>query len=208
MESKGTGQLSNQCLIGSIHLSFALQAILTLVHIRRAHHLFPLRPYLPQLVEALEDTDANVRDCARHSVVELFTGPAVTDAARADLKKEMTKKNVRKTIVDSVLTQVLAGGGRGSNTPGTNSEAGSENGEAGSKEYVPPSLMLMKQKQGATPVSGITRAVSGTVRELPRPSSRTAMAAPPSPPPDGPSGAGGGSDVTPVYVSSLLAIPH
>lgn len=174
------------------------------MHIRRSHHVFPLRPYLPQLVEALEDTDGNVRECAKQSVVELFTGPAVTDAARADLKKEMSKKNVRKTIVDSVLTQVLAGGGRSVSTPGTNSEAGSENGEAGSKEYIPPSLMLMKQKQVATPAAGVPRAVSGTIGGLPRPSSRTAMAAPPSPPTDGPSGAGGGNDVTPVYVSSRL----
>ena len=65
---------------------------MTLVHIRRHHHLFPLRPYLPQLVDALEDTDSNVRDCARQSIVELFTGPGVTDAARADLKKELTKR--------------------------------------------------------------------------------------------------------------------
>ena len=68
------------------------QAILTLVHIRRVHHLFPLRPYLPHLVDALEDTDSTVRECARQSVVELFTGPGVTDTARADLKKEMAKK--------------------------------------------------------------------------------------------------------------------
>lgn len=53
---------------------------------------FPLRPYLPLLVELLEDSDSNVREVARQSVVELFTGPTVTDAARADLKKEMAKK--------------------------------------------------------------------------------------------------------------------
>lgn len=171
------------------------------MNIRRGHHLFPLRPYLPQLVEALEDTDGNVRECAKVSVVELFTGPAVTDAARADLKKEMTKKNVRKTIVDSVLTKVLAGGGGsgGLSTPGTNSEAGSENGDG----YIPPSLMLMKQKQttGGTPT--LPRAVSGTVKEIRRTASRSALAAPPSPPADGPSAAGesNNSDVRPVYVS-------
>ena len=99
-----------------------MQAILTLVHIRRTHHLFPLRPYLPHLIDALEDTDPAVRECARQSVVELFTGPGATDAARADLKKEMTKKGVRKTIVDGVLSKVLSGSA-GTSTPATMSEA-------------------------------------------------------------------------------------
>lgn len=51
-----------------------------------------------------------MRDCARNSVIELFTAPGVTDAARADLKKEMTRKNVRKTIVDAVLGKLMAAG--------------------------------------------------------------------------------------------------
>ena len=69
-----------------------------------------------------------MRECARQSVVELFTGPGVTDAARADLKKEMTKKGVRKTIADSVLARVLAGG---ASTPGPASEGGSSEGDHG-----------------------------------------------------------------------------
>lgn len=39
----------------------------------------------------------------------LFSGPQVTDAARADLKNEMTKKGVRKTIVNDLLGKLLAG---------------------------------------------------------------------------------------------------
>ncbi|KAF8528882.1 clasp N terminal-domain-containing protein [Hysterangium stoloniferum] len=88
------------------------QSILTLVQLRRDHPSFPLRPFLPQLVNALEDGDGTVRDCAKQSVVEIFTAQGVTDAARTDLKKEMTKRNVRKTIVDSVLLKLLGGGGR------------------------------------------------------------------------------------------------
>ena len=174
------------------------QAILTLVHIRRVHHLFPLRSYLPALVEALEDTDGNVRECARQSVVELFTGPGVTDAARADLKKEMTKKGVRKAIVDGVLAKLLAGGrGAGSTTPGTQSEAGSENGE-----YVPPSLALMNRRPGVSPSASapsVARAVShGNVKEPPRPASRSGVL---SPTPGDAVPPAGGTDVKPVYVS-------
>ena len=170
-----------------------------LVHVRRTHHLFPLRPYLPHLVDALEDTESTVRDCARQSVVELFTGPGVTDAARADLKKEMTKKNVRKAIADGVLAKVLSG------RAGTMSEAGSENGDlAGvTKEYVPPFIALMSKRPGAGgSASGtMSRAVSqGNVREIPRPASRAAAVMTPSG--EGPSAAGTtGSDVKAVYVS-------
>lgn len=164
--------------------------MLTLVHIRRDHHTFPLRPYLPLLVEALEDTDAHVRDCARVSVVELFTGPAVTDAARADLKKEMVKKGTRKTIVDGVLSKILGGGGGASSNPA--SREGSESGDPPRpKEYIPPSLALKGQKPAALP-----RAVShSSVRDIPRPLSRAATSSPiPSTPTtDSP-------DIKPVYV--------
>ena len=178
-----------------------LQAILTLVHIRRKYHLFPLRPYLPQLVDALEDTDSNVRECARQSIVELFTGPGVTDAARADLKKEMTKKGVRKTIADSVLARVLAGG---ASTPGPASEGGSSEGDHGGsaahKEYVPPSIALMNQAR--RPGAGTTSRIvsSSSARELPRPVSRAAAMSPTGEGPSTPA-AGGGSDVKAVYVS-------
>jgi CLIP-associating protein 1/2 len=65
---------------------------------------------LTYLVDTLEDSDGGVRDCARASVIEMFTAPTVTDGARADLKKEMTKKGVRKGIVDGVLGQLLTSG--------------------------------------------------------------------------------------------------
>ena len=173
------------------------------MHLRRAHHLFPIRPYLPALVEALEDTDGTVRECARQSVVELFTGPGVTDAARADLKKEMTKKGVRKTIVDSVLLRVLAGGSGGASTPGTMSDAGSENGDTGHKEYVPPSIALMNRRPAQGAVAGLPRSMGqSSVANAPRPASRSAMVSPP--PADSPTAASAGSaDVKPVYVSDM-----
>ncbi|KAI9067582.1 hypothetical protein FKP32DRAFT_1588408 [Trametes sanguinea] len=182
------------------------QSILTLVHIRRTHHMFPLRPYLPFLVDALEDTDSTVRECAKQSVVELFTGPGVTDAARADLKKELAKKGVRKTIADSVLTRVLHGGTTPS-TPAAGSDAGSENGDgtAASKEYVPPSIALMNRRPGGAGSGGassapVSRTVSqGNVRELSRPASRAAVMTPTG---EGPSAAAGASEVKPVYIAS------
>lgn len=182
------------------------------MHIRRAHHLFPIRVYLPQLVATLEDTDGNVRECARQSVVELFTGPGVTDAARADLKKEMTKKNVRKNIIDHVLAKLVVGGTVGGwsavqSDGSENGDAGAGAGAAAKKEYIPPSLALQGRKPtgglgSSMGAGGMPRTVSqGNVKELSRPASRTGMVSPP--PPAAPAD-NAGSDVQPVYVSSTL----
>lgn len=163
------------------------KSILTLVSIRRAQTQFPIRPYLSLLVDSLEDTDAHVRDCARSSVIELFTGPGVSDAARADLKKEMTKKGVRKTILDSVLCKLLAA----SSNSSVHSREGSENGDSTTtkKEYVPPSLMLqgkrsrtISQSKNSTPAPAApTRAAShnGSVKDPSRPQSRAGATTPP-----------------------------
>jgi CLIP-associating protein 1/2 len=163
-----------------------------------------MRPYLSLLVDCLEDTDPHVRDCARHSIVELFLGPAVTDAARADLKKEMTKKGVRKTIVDSVLMKLLNG------TPATSasqsqsqSHEGSENGDATApKEYIPPSLMLQgrrprvgSQSAGSQTGGHVRSGSQGSAKEASRPASRAAMT---SPPPVASSSES--SEVPPVFV--------
>jgi CLIP-associating protein 1/2 len=161
------------------------KSILVLVHIRRSHHLFPLRPYLSLLVDSLEDTDGNVRACATPSVIELFTGPGVTDAARSDLKKEMTKKGVRKAIVDNVQSQLMnPTRATGASTPQSETSVGS--GEPAKKEYVPPSLMLQHNRRptvgaaSAAAPARIARAASqGNVREIPRPASRAAVASPP-----------------------------
>ncbi|KAJ3824298.1 clasp N terminal-domain-containing protein [Lentinula raphanica] len=169
------------------------QSILTLVHIRRQHHMFPLRPFLSLLVDCLEDTDAHVRDCARQSIIELFSGPSVTDAARADLKKEMTKKGVRKTIVDSVLSKLLSGGNGVDSGP--QSPSGSENGDAKPGGYVPPSLALQGRKASGAPAP-LPRSLSQS--GIGRPPSRAAapelLASPTTEAP---------SEVKPVYIASI-----
>ncbi|KAI0684173.1 clasp N terminal-domain-containing protein [Cytidiella melzeri] len=176
------------------------QAILTLVHIRRTHHMFPIRPYLPGLVESLEDSDPAVRETAKTSVVELFTGPGVTDAARADLKKEMGRKGVRKGIVELLLGRILAGA---SGTTPVGSEAGSENGDA--VAYVPLSVALAGKKTvGAAGGSSMSRSVSQPYVDKSRPASRNAAA--PQPPTagfvEGLTGGAGVLDVKSVYIVS------
>ncbi|KAK7061538.1 clasp N terminal-domain-containing protein [Favolaschia claudopus] len=179
------------------------QVILTLVHIRRAHQQFPIRPYLSQLVDALEDTDAHVRDCSRQSVVELFSGPGVSDAARADLKKEMTKKNVRKTIVDGVLSKLFGVGGSIGSNP--QSHEGSENGDTTikPKEYIPPSLALAGRRPTAGSSNGpASRAASvhSVQSNSSRPPSRAAALD--SPASEVASSTVEALDIRPVYIAS------
>jgi len=180
-------------------------------------------------VTVLEDSDSNVRECAKQSLVELFTSPGVTDAARADLKKEMTKKGVRKTTVDSVLSQVLSAS-TNSLTSTTSDELGQSGGK---KEYVPPSLTLLGRTPSAHPngsgptpgPSVMTRARTtsrgNTGPKVPsRPPSRAGVA---SPTPTEASGGGGSgsattggtslADIRNVYVSVFLffivgSLPH
>lgn len=152
--------------------------MLALLHIRRSNPAFPLRPFLPLLVNCLEDNDPHVRDCTRSSIVDLFTGPNVTDGARTELKKEMAKKGVRKAIIDDVYARLQAGAS--TSTVSSDLEATGSNGTPQTKEYVPPSLRLMGQKPGATASGALQRSVSQPTRELVRPPSRAAAV--PSPP--------------------------
>lgn len=178
---------------------------MTLVHVRRLQSLFPLRPYLSLLVGALEDTDGTVRECARGSIVELFTGPSVTDAARADLKRELTKKGVRKTIVDSVIQQLMSGSTSSSSfttTSATLSEAGSENGDAPlKKEYIPPSLKLANKRPPSSTTVSRTLSQSTTTTSLAestsRPPSRFGTETPSTPTAEF-------GDIPTVYVRTLL----
>lgn len=181
---------------------------------RRQYSMLPLKPYLPQLVDLLEDTDGTVRECARQSIVELFTGPSVTDAARADLKKEMAKKNVRKTIVDSVISKLMAGGPRPGSVTGSpgQSDTGSEYGEpASKKEYVPPSMRLLgKQPSSMAGNPALSRTVSSTTSmgdSGSRPGSRLGWEPPITPTSDS-------NEVGPVYVriycmyATLFCVAH
>jgi CLIP-associating protein 1/2 len=159
------------------------------------------------LVSALEDSDSTVRETAKTSVVTLFTGPGASDAARADLKRELAKKGVRKTIVDNVLTKVL-GSDNASTVAGDGSEApnATQSQFMAKKEYIPPSLALQAQKSTAGsdfaapgPSTGSRTVSHGSVKESSRPASRTAVA-PPTP--------GGGdttANVQAVYVRMTLS---
>ena len=110
----------------------------------------------------------------------------------------MIKKNVRKTIVDGVLSKLLGVGGSfsGSNPQ---SREGSENGDITMKpkEYVPPSLALAGRRPTAASSTSAPSRAASTHSNVSRPPSRAAAL-------DSPSGATPtateNADVKPVYV--------
>ncbi|UZJ56655.1 hypothetical protein CBS101457_005975 [Exobasidium rhododendri] len=83
------------------------QSTLVLIPLREEIEKFPLRPFLPSLVEQLSDADQGVREAARTACIGLFSN--ATPIAKSDLKKELEKKAVRKQTADAILAEVLGG---------------------------------------------------------------------------------------------------
>lgn len=150
-------------------------------------------------------------------MVELFAGPGVTDAARADLKKEMTKKNVRKTIVEGVLAKLMAAGnasGPASVDGASDRSTGPQDSASKPREYVPPSLRLAGGAAGgsqtafrprvASASSGIpkTSSSSSLNQSTARPPSRAAAVTSPTPGPQTPTAESAGVEVKAVYIAS------
>lgn len=81
------------------------QVTLLLPTLRQTIEKFPLRPFLPLLVDHLSDADAHVREASRTTVISLFSNASPT--AKSELKKEMEKKNTRKQTVEIILEQIF-----------------------------------------------------------------------------------------------------
>ncbi|KAI9731174.1 MAG: suppressor of tub2 mutation [Cirrosporium novae-zelandiae] len=63
-----------------------------------------IKPHIPKVVDCLEDADVGVRETAKATLVELFHD--VPDHAKADLRRQLQIRNIRKMIVSSILTQL------------------------------------------------------------------------------------------------------
>lgn len=127
-----------------------------------------------------------MRDTTRQAVIEMFS--TATEMARTDLKKEMTKKNVRKAIVDSVLNQLLSASAN--HAPQTLDDAPSR-----TKEYIPPSVALSNSRRPtASNSDDMIGNKSGTTPY--RPASRSETSTPLATP------AVDSVQVQPVYVTS------
>ncbi|KAK2788616.1 suppressor of tub2 mutation [Onygenales sp. PD_12] len=64
------------------------------------------RTYVPRLVTCLEDADSGVRETAKVTVIDLFQN--APPRALSDLKKLLISHNVRKSITNSILSNIGA----------------------------------------------------------------------------------------------------
>ncbi|OJD15856.1 hypothetical protein AJ78_03909 [Emergomyces pasteurianus Ep9510] len=62
------------------------------------------RTYVPSLVACLEDADSGVRETAKATVIDLFQN--APPRALSDLKKQLQSHNVRKSIANSILSNI------------------------------------------------------------------------------------------------------
>ncbi|KAF8741306.1 CLASP N terminal, partial [Rhizoctonia solani] len=153
------------------------QSIQCLVMIRERHSKFPLRPYVALSVELLEDGDGSVRDAARAGVVSLFSAPGVTDAARADLKNEMSKQGVRKTIMDAVLNKLASiTAHREKNIAGSDSGVGTD-----TEVLSRPGTSMGRRPAGAPIVRTVSITSTGSANGGERPLSRQEATRPSGP---------------------------
>lgn len=138
-----------------------------------SHPLPPLRPFTPFLLPLLADADPTVRALALSTTISIFSAPEVSAPARADLKKEMIKKDVSKKIQDTILAAVLGGGSASSTTE--------EGGEGIAEETAPPAR--------PRPLARSTTSALSSTSALP-------AAAFSSEPLQGP------ADISPIYIAS------
>ncbi|OAX81560.1 hypothetical protein ACJ72_04094 [Emergomyces africanus] len=62
------------------------------------------RTYVPSLVACLEDADSGVRETAKATVIDLFQN--APPRALSDLRKQLQSHNVRKSITNSILSNI------------------------------------------------------------------------------------------------------
>ncbi|KAG8747226.1 suppressor of tub2 mutation [Ceratobasidium sp. 414] len=197
------------------------QSVQCLVMIREAYPGFPLRPYVSRSVELLEDGDGSVRDSARTAVITLFSAPGVTDAARADLKNEMSKRGVRKAIVEAVLSKLV-----GTGIARAGSVAGSDSGVNTDSEVLPRAGTSTGRRPVGTPVArtvSVTSAAGSTSAaerplsrqdDAPASSSPVTLSIPATPLPTGMKSAEGGgisatsADIPTVFIASARDLEH
>ncbi|MCJ1474512.1 suppressor of tub2 mutation [Lambiella insularis] len=65
---------------------------------------FQIKPFVPHILDCLEDSEGTVRDTAKSTVIELFR--PLPDGAKSDLKKQISLRNIQKSIVAHIYSQL------------------------------------------------------------------------------------------------------
>ncbi|KAJ3040043.1 suppressor of tub2 mutation [Rhizophlyctis rosea] len=134
------------------------QVLSLLVSCVRQVPAFPVKQYVPLTIKLLEDQNESVRSAAKDAVITLYNETSIK-AMRNDIKKELTKQQIRQSIVDVIMAQL------NENTPRAldASRVGSilelvESTSSSRRETLSslPSAISTPAKLGAPPPSAIT----------------------------------------------------
>lgn len=95
------------------------------------------RSFTSYLITALEDADGGVREASKQTIVELFL--TVPPHARADLRREMSMQNVRKSMIQQILSQLDVSDGPEINLARSTNSISEEPLARSSKRIITPS---------------------------------------------------------------------
>ena len=96
----------------------------------------PFKGYTQAMVARLEDSDGNVRETAKNTLIELFSN--APDRAKTDLKKQMKAFSVRHSIESQIVAQIGTSSGQSSvSRPPTSSAREAEADMAASTRSLP-----------------------------------------------------------------------
>ena len=96
----------------------------------------PFKGYTQAMVARLEDSDGNVRETAKNTLIELFSN--APDRAKTDLKKQMKAFSVRHSIESQIVAQIGSSSGQSSvSRPPTSSAREAEADMAASTRSLP-----------------------------------------------------------------------
>ncbi|BFZ61453.1 suppressor of tub2 mutation [Saitoella coloradoensis] len=92
--------------LGLTHKNYRIreQSLTWIVEAYRANASFMFRSFVPYMLKLLEDANEMVRETSKEVVVEMHRSAG--SAAKADLKRELLRKNIRRSIATYVLSQL------------------------------------------------------------------------------------------------------
>ncbi|KAJ9114256.1 hypothetical protein QFC22_005708 [Naganishia vaughanmartiniae] len=112
--------------------------------VRQQTRTLGLKIFLPLLVGMLEDGDGSVREEAKSTLVDLLSPSDIPASARSELQKLMQSRSLKSSLVDGIMSGILAG-------PQTRQEGESGHGAAGKavsgagESDVPPVLIVTER---------------------------------------------------------------
>ncbi|KAI8927115.1 clasp N terminal-domain-containing protein [Entophlyctis helioformis] len=81
------------------------QSLMWLMTVAQSLHEFSLKPWMPFLLRLLEDPNEAVRAVSRDGLIRLYN-TIPNRAMRTDIRRELGKKQIRQSIVDSITAQL------------------------------------------------------------------------------------------------------